>query len=47
MPSETVQTAFLCMQGKDKNRLLRIFKRATLAGPNSMMNPQPSSLRRR
>ena len=47
MPSETLQTAFLCMQGKDKNRLPRIFKRATLAGPNSMMNPQPSSLRRR
>ncbi|WP_455518232.1 hypothetical protein [Neisseria cinerea] len=47
MPSETVQTAFLCMQGKDKNRLPRIFKRATLVGTNSMMNPQPSSLRRR
>ena len=47
MPTETVQTKFLCMQGKDKNRLPRIFKRATLAGPNSMMNPQPSSLRRR
>ena len=47
MPSETVQTAFLHMQGKGKNRLPRIFKRATLAGTNSMMNPQPSSLRRR
>ncbi|QPT37285.1 hypothetical protein [Neisseria cinerea] len=47
MPSETVQTAFLRMQGRDKNRLPRIFKRATLAGTNSMMNPQPSSLRRR
>ncbi|HHK5574377.1 TPA: hypothetical protein ACQUJH_000857 [Neisseria cinerea] len=43
MPSETVQTAFLRMQGRDKNRLPRIFKRATLAGTN----PQPSSLRRR
>ena len=47
MPSETVQTAFLRMQDKGKNRLPRIFKRATLAGTNSMMNPQPSSLRRR
>ena len=47
MPSETVQTAFLRMQDRDKNRLPRIFKRATLAGTNSMMNPQPLSLRRR